>query len=217
MVLASGINYMYTYLVGGLGILGSITAIQLLIMSKGKIFPARYQYIYNRFAVFKNPFLDERNLGHQLANSYYAISNGGWFGKGLGNSVQKKGFLPEAHTDFIFAITLEELGIIGGLAILGLLMFMIARIILVGVRSKKPFNSLMCIGIGTMLLIQVFINVGGITGIIPLTGITFPFLSQGGNSLLIISIAVAFVLNISADETRQKLEKEYYLSLEQNQ
>lgn len=96
-------------------------------------------------------------------------------------------------------------------------MFMIARIILVGVRSKKPFNSLMCIGIGTMLLIQVFINVGGITGIIPLTGITFPFLSQGGNSLLIISIAVAFVLNISADETRQKLEKEYYLSLEQNQ
>lgn len=154
---------------------------------------------------------------HQLANSYYAISNGGWFGKGLGNSVQKKGFLPEAHTDFIFAITLEELGIIGGLAILGLLMFMIARIILVGVRSKKPFNSLMCIGIGTMLLIQVFINVGGITGIIPLTGITFPFLSQGGNSLLIISIAVVFVLNISADETRQKLENEYYLSLEQNQ
>ena len=80
MVLASGINYMYTYLVGGLGILGSITAIQLLIMSKGKIFPARYQYIYNRFAVLKS-ILDERNLGHQLANSYYAISNGGWFGK----------------------------------------------------------------------------------------------------------------------------------------
>lgn len=129
----------------------------------------------------------------------------------------RKRLLPEAHTDFIFAITLEELGIIGGLAILGLLMFMIARIILVGVRSKKPFNSLMCIGIGTMLLIQVFINVGGITGIIPLTGITFPFLSQGGNSLLIISIAVVFVLNISADETRQKLENEYYLSLEQNQ
>ena len=92
MVLASGINYMYTYLVGGLGILGSITAIQLLIMSKGKIFPARYQYIYNRFAVFKNPFLDERNLGHQLANSYYAISNGGWFGKGLGIVFRKRLF-----------------------------------------------------------------------------------------------------------------------------
>ena len=118
----------------------------------------------------------------------------------------RKRLLPEAHTDFIFAITLEELGIIGGLAILGLLMFMIARIILVGVRSKKPFNT--NVYWGTMLLIQVFINVGGITGIIPLTGITFPFLSQGGNSLLIISIAVAFVRNISADETRQKLEKE---------
>lgn len=84
---------------------------------------------------------------------------------------------------------------------------MIARIILVGVRSKKPFNSLMCIGIGSMLLLQVFINLGGITGVIPLTGVTFPFLSQGGNSVLIISIAVAFVLNISADEQKQKMDK----------
>lgn len=217
MILASGVNYMYTYLAGGVGILGSISAIQLLLASKGKFLPEKYQYIYNRFEVFKNPFLDERNLGHQLANSYYAISNGGWFGRGLGNSIQKKGFLPEAHSDFIFAITIEELGLIGAMIILAILMFMIARIILVGVRSKKPFNSLMCIGIGTMLLIQVFINLGGITGLIPLTGITFPFLSHGGNSLLIISISVAFVLNISADEKRQKLEKEYYLALQANQ
>ncbi|MGK0550563.1 FtsW/RodA/SpoVE family cell cycle protein [Enterococcus faecalis] len=212
MVLASGINYMYTYIAGGVGILGSLSVIQLLLLTKGKFLPEKYQYIYNRFEVFQNPFIDERNLGHQLVNSYIAISNGGWFGRGLGNSIQKKGFLPEAHSDFIFSITIEELGLIGGLVILGILMFMIARIILVGVRSKKPFNSLMCIGIGTMLLLQVFINIGGLAGLIPLTGITFPFLSHGGNSLLIISISVAFVLNISADERRQKLEQEYYLA-----
>ncbi|MGX7262821.1 FtsW/RodA/SpoVE family cell cycle protein [Enterococcus crotali] len=211
MVLASGINYMYTYLVGGAGILGSIAVIQTLLLTGGSFIPDRYQYVYQRFAIFLNPFKDERNAGHQLANSYYAINNGGWFGKGLGNSIQKKGFLPEAHSDFIFAITIEELGLFVALIILAILMFMIARIILVGVRSKKPFNSLMCIGIGSMLLLQVFINLGGITGVIPLTGVTFPFLSQGGNSVLIISIAVAFVLNISADEKKQKMDQEYQL------
>ncbi|MGX7148624.1 FtsW/RodA/SpoVE family cell cycle protein [Enterococcus ureasiticus] len=211
MVLASGVNYMYTYLVGGAGILGSIAVIQTLLLTGGSFIPERYQYVYQRFAIFLNPFKDERNAGHQLANSYYAINNGSWFGKGLGNSIQKKGFLPEAHSDFIFAITIEELGLLVSLIILAILMFMIARIILVGVRSKKPFNSLMCIGIGSMLLLQVFINLGGITGVIPLTGVTFPFLSQGGNSVLIISIAVAFVLNISADEKKQKMDQEYQL------
>lgn len=211
MILSSGVNYMYTYIVGGAGILGSIAVIQALLLTGGKIIPERYRYVYPRFAIFLNPFKDERNAGHQLANSYYAINNGSWFGKGLGNSIQKKGFLPEAHSDFIFAITIEELGLFVSLIILAILMFMIARIILVGVRSKKPFNSLMCIGIGTMLLLQVFINLGGITGVIPLTGVTFPFLSQGGNSVLIISIAVAFVLNISADEKKQKMDQEYQL------
>lgn len=205
MLLASGINYMYTYVVGGIGILGSILVIQGLVLSKGFFIPERFQYVYKRFAVYLNPFADERNSGHQLVNSYYAISNGGWFGRGLGNSIQKKGFLPEAHSDFVFAIMIEELGLIVSMLVLALVLFLIARILLVGVRSKKTFNSLMCIGIGTMLLLQIFINIGGITGIIPLTGVTFPFLSHGGNSLLIISISVAFVLNISADEKKQKL------------
>lgn len=208
ILLASGINYMYTYVVGGIGLLGSIAVIQALVVSKGRFIPERFQYVYKRFAIFLNPFTDERNAGHQLANSYYAISNGGWFGRGLGNSIQKKGFLPEAHSDFVFAIMIEELGLIVSMLVLALILFMIARILLVGVRSKKPFNSLMCIGIGTMFLLQIFINIGGITGIIPLTGVTFPFLSHGGNSLLIVSISVAFVLNISADEKRQKIVRD---------
>ena len=151
--------------------------------------------------------------GHQLANSYYAMVNGGWFGLGLGNSIEKRGYLPEAHTDFVFSIVIEEFGFVGASLILALLFFLILRIILVGVRAKDPFNSMVAIGIGGMILIQVFVNIGGISGLIPSTGVTFPFLSQGGNSLLVLSVAIAFVLNIDASEKRAKLYSEYEAQL----
>lgn len=205
LLLASGINYVYTLIVGFGGVGLSIFTIWLVNITHGKFLPGRLQYIYNRFAIFQNPFSDELNKGHQMVNGYYAMFNGGLFGRGLGNSIQKKGFLKEAQTDFIYAIVVEELGVIMGILILALLFFMITRIILVGTRSKNPFNSLLCIGIGAMFLVQVFVNLGGITGVIPLTGITFPFLSQGGSSLLMLSICVGFVLNISADEKRKSL------------
>ena len=205
LLLASGVNYVYTLIVGVGGFCLSTFTIWLINITNGKVLPGRLQYIYNRFAIYQNPFSDELNKGHQLVNGYYAMFNGGLFGRGLGNSIQKKGFLQEAQTDFIYAIVVEELGVIMGILILALLFFMIVRIILVGIRSRDPFNSLLCIGIGAMFLIQVFVNLGGITGVIPLTGITFPFLSQGGSSLLMLSICVGFVLNISADEKRKSL------------
>ena len=194
LLLASGVNYVYTLIVGVGGFCLSTFTIWLINITNGKILPGRLQYIS-----------DELNKGHQLVNGYYAMFNGGLFGRGLGNSIQKKGFLQEAQTDFIYAIVVEELGVIMGILILALLFFMIVRIILVGIRSRDPFNSLLCIGIGAMFLIQVFVNLGGITGVIPLTGITFPFLSQGGSSLLMLSICIGFVLNISADEKRKSL------------
>lgn len=185
------------------------SVIEFLTHFGDKVLPGKLKYIASRFESFKNPFKFELDTGHQMVNGYYAMFNGGWFGRGLGNSIEKKGFLSEAHTDFIFSIVIEEVGLIGAFVILAILIFMIARIYLVGIRSKKPFNSLICIGIGSLLLLQVFINLGGILGIIPLTGITFPFLSQGGNSLLVLSVGVAFALNISADEKRTKLAIEY--------
>ncbi|MDT2595927.1 FtsW/RodA/SpoVE family cell cycle protein [Enterococcus dongliensis] len=209
LLLASGINWVISLIVGGVGIVGSFLAIEFLTRFGSAILPEKLQYIVSRFESFKNPFKYELDQGHQMVNGYYAMFNGGWFGRGLGNSIEKKGFLSEAHTDFIFSIVIEEVGLIGALIILAILIFMIARIYLVGIRSKKPFNSLICIGIGSLLLLQVFINLGGILGIIPLTGITFPFLSQGGNSLLVLSVGVAFALNISADEKRTKLAIEY--------
>lgn len=207
MVLASGVNYFYTVLAMGTGIVGSFLAIQGIAMTGGLLFPGRFKYVYNRFRTFSNPFIDPLGDGHQMVNSYYAMSNGGWFGLGIGNSIQKKGFLPEAQTDFMFSIVIEELGLIVAIVILGILLFLILRILIIGIKSKNTFNSMMCIGIGGMILIQTFINIGGITGIIPLTGVTFPFLSQGGSSLITLSIGVGFALNISADEKKKRFDQ----------
>ena len=210
MITASGVGYRwFTSLLGlvvGVStiILGSIWIIGVDRVAKIPVFG----YVAKRFSAFFNPFNDLSGAGHQLANSYYAMSNGGWFGLGLGNSIEKQGYLPEAHTDFVFAIVIEELGFVGASLILALLFFLILRIILVGIRAKNPFNSMMAIGIGGMILVQTFINIGGISGLIPSTGVTFPFLSQGGNSLWVLSVAIAFVLNIDASEKRAKMEQE---------
>ena len=190
----------------------SLTTIKLVGVDKFSKIPV-FGYVAKRFSAFFNPFDDVAGAGHQLANSYYAMVNGGWFGLGLGNSIEKRGYLPEAHTDFVFSIVIEEFGFVGASLILALLFFLILRIILVGVRAKDPFNSMVAIGIGGMILIQVFVNIGGISGLIPSTGVTFPFLSQGGNSLLVLSVAIAFVLNIDASEKRAKLYSEYEAQL----
>lgn len=208
VIMASGISYRWG--TGFLKIFGSLTLgiLALLKITGGNIIPSFFgsiAYVNKRFIAFANPFQDTGDSGHQLINGYYAISNGGWFGRGLGNSIEKKGYLPEAHTDFIFAIVIEELGLIGGIIILGIIFFLIMRIFMVGIRAKDPFNSMLSIGVGTILFSQVLVNIGGISGLIPSTGVTFPFLSQGGNSLLTLSVGIGFVLNISADEKRREL------------
>lgn len=184
--------------------LGLISVVGVETMSKVPFFG----YVAKRFSAFFNPFKDVTDAGHQLANSYYAMSNGGWFGRGLGNSIEKRGYLPEAQTDFVFSIVIEELGLIGAGLILALVFFLILRIFLVGVKAKNPFNAMIALGVGAMLLMQVFVNIGGISGLIPSTGVTFPFLSQGGNSLLVLSVAIGFVLNIDANEKREEIYRE---------
>ncbi|EHI70149.1 cell cycle protein, FtsW/RodA/SpoVE family [Streptococcus ictaluri 707-05] len=190
---------------------GAIAVIGVERVAKVPVFG----YVAKRFSAFFNPFHDLADSGHQLAHSYYAMSNGGWFGKGLGNSIEKRGYLPEAQTDFVFSVVIEELGLIGAGLILALVFFLILRIMNVGIKAKNPFNAMMALGVGGMMLMQVFVNIGGISGLIPSTGVTFPFLSQGGNSLLILSVAVGFVLNIDAHEKREDIYKEAELSYRQ--
>ena len=206
MYTISGIAYRWFTTI--LSLLAGVSMISLTGVEKFSKIPV-FGYVAKRFSAFFNPFNDLAGAGHQLANSYYAMVNGGWFGLGLGNSIEKRGYLPEAHTDFVFSIVIEEFGFVGASLILALLFFLILRIILVGIRARDPFNSMVAIGIGGMILIQVFVNIGGISGLIPSTGVTFPFLSQGGNSLLVLSVAIAFVLNIDASEKRARLYSEY--------
>lgn len=210
MISVSGIAYRWfsTAILGifviSTFILGTIRILGVEAVAKIPLFG----YIARRFSAFFDPFGNATGSGLQLTHSYYAMSNGGWLGRGLGNSIEKKGYLPEAHTDYAFSIVVEELGFVGASLILGLLFFLIIRIIIVGIRARSPFNSMMALGTAGMLLIQTFVNIGGIAGIIPATGVTFPFISQGGSSLLIISIAIAFVLNIDANEKRRLIEEE---------
>ncbi|RLV17901.1 cell division peptidoglycan polymerase FtsW [Streptococcus iniae] len=210
----SGIGYRWfsalltTIFLASVTFLGSIAVIGVEKVAKIPVFG----YVAKRFSAFFNPFHDLTDSGHQLANSYYAMSNGGWFGLGLGNSIEKRGYLPEAQTDFVFSIVIEELGLIGAGFILALVFFLILRIMNVGIKAKKPFNAMMALGVGGMMLMQVFVNIGGISGLIPSTGVTFPFLSQGGNSLLVLSVAIGFVLNIDANEKREDILKEAELS-----
>lgn len=165
------------------------------------------EYMKSRFLVAYNPFSYALGAGHQLINSYYALYNGGWFGRGLGNSIEKRGFLPEAHTDFIFSIIVEELGMIVGLLVIFTSLFLIFRIFYIGIKSRDTFNTLICIGVGSMLFVQMFINLGGLVGLIPLTGVTLPFISLGGTSLVTFSFGIALVLNISAYEYDNRISQ----------
>ena len=215
----SGVGYRwFTALFAGivwrlLVFLGLIALVGVQNMAKVPVFG----YVAKRFAAYFNPFKDLTDSGLQLSHSYYAMSNGGWFGLGLGNSIEKTGYLPEATTDFVFSIVIEELGLIGAGLILALLFFLILRIMIVGVKARNPFNSMMALGVGALMLMQVFVNIGGISGLIPSTGVTFPFLSQGGNSLLVTSVGIAFVLNIAANEKRDNIVQAIEEGLSQTQ
>lgn len=163
-------------------------------------------YQVQRFIAFMNPFGNASGSGSQLVNSYYAISNGGIFGVGIGNSVQKMGYLPEPNTDFIMSITSEELGLVGVSLILILLLVLICRMIQLGVKSDSMYQSLICYGAATFFTIETFFNIGGVLGLLPITGVTFPFISYGGSSMLILSATVGIIINISIRQNKSQLE-----------
>ena len=140
------------------------------------------------------PFNYESGIGYHLATSLLAIGTGGLFGKGLGNGVMKLGYLPEPHTDFIFAVIAEELGLVGVLFIIGLLMFIVYKGFLYAGLTDSFFFKLVCVGISSYIGVQTFVNLGGISGAIPLTGVPLPFMTFGGSSMLSLSIAIGILL-----------------------
>lgn len=164
-------------------------------------------YQLQRFLAFAHPFELERKDGAQLVNSYYAIHNGGLFGVGLGNSMQKRGYLPEPYTDFILSIVAEEFGVIGASVVVGLLGFLIWRVMDVGIHATTQFNALVCFGIATMIFTETLFNVGAVLGLLPITGVTLPFISYGGSSMIVLTAGLGIVMNISANEKRLAKER----------
>ena len=157
-------------------------------------------YVYKRFIAFLHPFKTAANEGAQLVNSYYSIHNGGLFGLGLGNSIQKRGYLPEPYTDFILSIITEEVGSLGVLVVLGLLFYLMILIMERGVKAQSQYSTLICFGVTAIIFFQTLFNVGAVLGLMPITGVTLPFISYGGSSLWVLSAAIGLVLNVTAEE-----------------
>lgn len=154
-------------------------------------------YRLGRLKTFLDPWADPLNGGYQLTQSLIGFGRGEWVGLGLGNSLQKLFFLPEAHTDFIFAIIAEEFGLIGAIVVVGLFAALVTRIILVAKNNLargKVFAALATFGVAILFSFQVFVNVGVSSGLLPTKGLTLPFISYGGSSLLICCVLMAFVL-----------------------
>ncbi|MBE2939828.1 FtsW/RodA/SpoVE family cell cycle protein [Anoxybacillus flavithermus] len=209
-------------------ILSSATSKWLLIKQGvlfGIVFLLSLPFIYDkvftevrkaRLYSFLDPFAYAQKEGYQLINSYFAIANGGLKGLGLGQGIQKYGYLPEAHTDFIMAVIAEELGLFGVSFVLILLSFIVLRGFVIARRCPDAFGSLLAIGISAMIGIQASINLGGVTGIIPLTGVPLPFVSYGGSSLVLLMMSVGVLANISAVANYEKYKTEKQNSIQKN-
>jgi cell division protein FtsW len=154
-------------------------------------------YMTTRIAIWKNPWLDPSDTGFQAIQSLYAIGSGGLLGLGLGNSRQKFLYLPEPENDFIFAIVCEELGFIGAALVLVLFALLIIRGYWLAVHARDRFGALLIVGIITLFAFQVFFNIGVVTGLLPVTGISLPFFSYGGTALVIQLAEMGIVLSVS--------------------
>jgi rod shape determining protein RodA len=160
-------------------------------------------YQKERLTSFLDPLADVQGAGYQLFQSQIAVGSGGWLGKGLTNSTQNQlDFLPVQTTDFVFAILAEELGFLGALVVVALFVALLWRILVAGWRSKDPFGSLFAAGLASMLLFQFFVNVGMVTGIMPITGIPLPFITHGGASLISIAVGLGILQSINIRQGR---------------
>ncbi|ERH53274.1 putative lipid II flippase FtsW [Pseudomonas chengduensis] len=157
------------------------------------------EYRLQRLITFTDPWADQYGSGYQLTQALIAFGRGEWFGVGLGNSIQKQFYLPEAHTDFVFSVLAEELGFVGALATLALFVFVSVRALYVGLwaeRAKQFFSAYVAYGLAFLWIGQFLINIGVNTGLLPTKGLTLPFLSYGGSSLVICCVSLALLLRI---------------------
>lgn len=182
--------------------IGGILLIVLVLVVAGGKFLQSYQL--DRFNYFNPCDRYQEKTGYQLCNSFIAFNNGGIKGQGLGGSTQKYLYLPESYTDFIFPIIVEEWGLVIGIIIILAYMFILFRIIQISRRAYNLKNSLLCYGVFIYLLFHIMINLLGVMGVIPLTGVPLPFLSYGGSYTICLMIALGIVQRVAIETNIQK-------------
>ena len=175
----------------------------LLLTCGDKIIPSDKMERFN----FKNPCSRYITTGNQLCNGYIAINGGGLTGKGLGNSTQKYLYLPEAHTDFVFAIYVEETGIVGAILLFSLYFILIVRVIVIGKRSSYISGRLICYGVSFYIFMHIMVNLTGVMGILPMTGVPLPFMSYGGSVCWCTLAALTLVQRVSYENTINEQKK----------
>ena len=185
LLFISGVNMKFFY---GLGLLGVIGLVALIVIAP---------YRMDRITAFINPWKDASGTGFQIIQSLYAIGPGGLLGTGFLNSIQKNFYLPEPQTDFIFSIIAEEFGVVGAFIVVGLFSLILYRGIKIALNSKDLFAKYLSLGIIFQLIFQALMNLMVVIGLIPVTGVTLPFLSYGGSSLLVSMVSIGILLNIS--------------------
>lgn len=161
-------------------------------------------YRADRITAFLDPYADSSGTGYQLIQGYYALGNGGLFGVGLGASRARWFYLPNAHTDFIFAIIGEETGLVGGLTVIALFLVLGVTGWVVASRAPDRFGRMIAIGITVWLSFQALINIGGVLGVIPITGIALPFVSFGSTALIVSMAALGVLVNIAQSGVQKK-------------
>jgi len=180
----------------------------LVIVGSGAVMLAVAEpYRLQRITSFANPWADQYNTGYQLTQALIAFGRGHWFGLGLGNSVQKLFYLPEAHTDFVFAVLAEELGLFGAVGVILLFALLVFRAFRIGRKAELagiPFAAYLCYGIALVIGAQAFINISVSAGMLPTKGLTLPLLSYGGSSLVISGIMVAILFRVDAEVRRRQ-------------
>ena len=182
-----------------IAIVGLIVFAVLVLFGSGKgVLLQRQMERFN----YKDPCARILDTGNQVCNCYIAINNGGLTGVGLGNSTQKYLYLPEPYTDFIFAIIVEELGVVTGVFIILVYMFVLLRILIIGRRSPTNKGAIMCYGVATYIFLHIAINLLGIMGMMPMTGVPLPFMSYGGTSILLLLVEVGIALSVSCRKKR---------------
>jgi cell division protein FtsW len=187
MLFAGGANVLH---IGGT-LLAALPVIYFAVAHKA--------YRWRRIVAFLDPWSDPQGAGHQIIQSFLAFGSGGVFGRGLGEGRQKLLFLPERHSDFIYAVIGEELGLIGALAVLLLFLVILWRGVRVALAANDPFSRMLALGITLLISIQGLINMCVVTGLLPTKGIALPLVSYGGSSLVITMAALGVLLNISKE------------------